>query len=228
MAARDDKMYGMLVVHLEALYRHYLSGGTEPLKNAKAVLPEVHEDQVRIKAIIDQKFTIAECPSTAALASHARDLINRQILIRWSKPWYRATILGAAASDSQLMKFGNETVPPTHRVRFATDQKEGEAYLTDKSYYVEGAVSSWGQWLLLDDMPLESDIHPSRVRNPENKRTAGRPAESKRHMPHAGPTSKTHAKRPRVPTQASSPGRRSEGSPVSSPSPARSLRRKGR
>ena len=50
MAAKDDAMYGRLCLHLEHLYRHYKSGGTAPLKGLPPVLPEVADDQARLKA----------------------------------------------------------------------------------------------------------------------------------------------------------------------------------
>ena len=212
-------MYGLLVIHLEHLYRVYLSGGTVPMPGMQSVIPEVADDQARIKAALKREFKVAECPPAASLLPHSSALKDRQVLIRWQKPWHLATIIGAAKSDAQLMKFMNDNVAPTHRVLYASDNIEGDAYLAASSYYVEGAISCMGTWLLLDKLPLESDVHPRLVRNPQRQQSTGRPGKGKRHKAASGPTSDVHAKRVRTAKGAVRPA--SKKSTVSSPSPAK-------
>ena len=196
---KDQRMYGQLSLHLQHLHRHYKSGGTVPLKGMNAVLPDISEDQARLKAALGKMYAVADCPSMQFLNPMNPDWIKRKVLIRWHSPWHVAEVVAKASNDAQPMMYKDAEVQPTHLVYYLKDRTQGEAYLTADSYYVEGARSVLGTWALLEDKPLESAVDPTDVRDPQSKRkqagTTGR-IRNKRLAPEHGPTSHG-AKKPR-------------------------------
>ena len=202
MVAKDDHMYAQLSLHVEHLYKHYKSGGTVPLKNMKAVLPAITDDEARLKAALGKLFTYAECPSKAFVHPLNPDFQKRDVLIRWHGPWHRAKVLNKPSPDAPLMKFKGKEYKPTALVYYYTDKAEGDALLIPDNYYVEGAISEFGTWVLLEPRPLQSAVAAEEVRAPPSKRAASRDkraggrhetARKKPADPHA-PTGRVHQK----------------------------------